>query len=1374
MLLMVCSSACAHKSITVSNLGVDRGLSCDFVSAMAQDKLGFIWVATEEGLNRFDGLGFFTVYKNTTGTGLTGNELNCLLDDSTGPIMWIGTQRSGLNAYNYATGQITYYRHDKNDPQSLSTDDITDLCLAADGNIWVATYWGGINLLNKATGKCTHYGKGNVSGLPDNSVWGIADNGKGRLYVGHVRNGLSVIDVKRRRAVNYRHDPANPLSISGNDVRCIYRDRSDRIWVGTERGLDMFDPDTGRFLHLTDNGRLARRIFDISELSDGCLWVATELGGVAVIDCYTLNITPDGMLHAPVEYITKGYGDNHISGNSVRCLIEDNYGNVWMGLYGDGVDFITFRSPLFNSVKYSPFDTPTRLTNKSVMGLCLDDRGYIYAGTDGDGVNIFSPDKQRVGTIATGANGSVQAATRDSQGRLWFGGFFDGAYVYAGGTASRVEAIGATEDVRTFREDSGGNMWIGTSRGIYIISPDGKRLLKHYDVPGNLVRSIAFDTAGRIWVGTFGNGLMVYSPAMKKEKDFHTDNGFPSNTVNQVMRDGKGGMWVCTAEGLVHFNSPRTFGYNVYGKGNNLDNINIRAVAEDKDGNIWASTNKGISCKRKGSDSFLNWDYTDNIPLGNFISQSVATGRDGMMYFGSNNGLCYFNPQSVLERRMSPPPVITRLSVSKQGGGRDSVMSVIGTKSISLDYRQNTFTVGFSPSDFSLHDEVEFAYKLESMQEEWVTTRQNDVTFHNLSPGKYKLLVRCRLHNQPWCDKTAAITIIVEPPFWLTWWAKLFYIACAGVAVWLMVRFYSRNIHLRYLYEADKKNLDNEMKLNNERMRFYTNITHELRTPLTLIISPLEDILGDTSLPAGIRKSIELVRNSAVRLNDLVDKILEFRKTDTGNRNLIVGRANIVAVIREMCAKYSELNRNGNVKIVFKASQEIINVYFDREVINIIIDNLVSNAIKYTEKGQITISVSLEEGKGTGDKGRKRTLEIAVADTGYGISAEALPHIFERYYQEHGPHQASGTGIGLALVKNVVQLHEGTIDVESKPGEGSIFRVRLDADNTYDTSPHSDADTVTAKPGGGNGADAADDGDAKQKIMLIVEDNRDICQYIADSFSGEFRIITAENGRDGLKAAFKYIPDIIISDIMMPYMSGTEMCRKLKTDMRTNHIPIILLTAKSSTFSKEEGYESGADSFITKPFVRSLIALRVANLLRQRELLARSYDVSGNDGNSDMRNKRAILRDAMDKADREFLNSIDEHIKERIHTDIDIDYLAECMNISASTLYRKMKALTGLSANEYIRKYKMTYAEKLLLEGRFTIKEVGYMVGMSTASYFRKCFKDEFGETPSEYLKRVKSDSAATTHRGGGKLSPTIGVYKACGDFRHAGFFMAA
>lgn len=455
--------------------------------------------------------------------------------------MWIGTQRSGLNAYNYITGEFTYYLHDDNNANSISTNDVTDLKNAADGNIWVATYWQGINLFDKKSKRFIHYNTGNTKGLPDNSVWCVLDDGKGRLYVGHVRSGLSVINLRNHTAVNYRYMQGKPNSISGNDIRCIYRDRAGRIWIGTEHGLDLFNSEDGKFYHMTDNGKLNLRVFDIKELSDGKLWVATEQGGIAVIDYYTLSFSADGTLSAPVTYLVKGFG--RISGNTVRSIIEDNYKNIWLGLYGEGVDFLTFRHTAFMQITYTPFTTPFSLTNKTVLGLCIDDKGNIYAGTNGEGINVFNPEKERVGTLLSDIGVTVQAAYRDSRGRLWFGSFNNGAYLYVGGSIRHVTAIGANEDVRAFFEDSNGHMWISTSHGLYVTDSNGSKTIKHYNVPGNLVRAAMTDARGNVWVGTFGNGLLLYSPGMKLIKSFKTENGFPSNTVNQIIADSDGSIW---------------------------------------------------------------------------------------------------------------------------------------------------------------------------------------------------------------------------------------------------------------------------------------------------------------------------------------------------------------------------------------------------------------------------------------------------------------------------------------------------------------------------------------------------------------------------------------------------------------------------------------------------------------------------------------------------------------------------------------------------------------------------------------------------------------------------------------------------------------
>lgn len=472
---------------------------------------------------------------------------------------------------------------------------------------------------------------------------------------------------------------------------------------------------------------------------------------------------------------------------------------------------------------------------------------------------------------------------------------------------------------------------------------------------------------------------------------------------------------------------------------------------------------------------------------------------------------------------------------------------------------------------------------------------------------------------------------------------------------------------------------------------------------------------------------------------NLINQILEFRKTETQNKKLCVCKGNLTPLIYEIGLKYKELNQKPKIDFRIQTEKEEMLLFFDKEIITIILDNLISNAIKYTEQGRVTLSLCQTT------RNEVSYTEIKVSDTGYGISAEALPHIFDRYYQESGKHQASGTGIGLALVRNLVELHEGDIRVESTPNEGSTFYISLLTDNIYPNALHTDSTETKEKP---EDQEAITDDsqtaatENSKPILLVVEDNEEIQNYIAESFSDSFEVITGNNGEKGKQQALNRIPDIIVSDIMMPVMDGITLCRQLKEDVRTSHIPVILLTAKDSLQDKEEGYEVGADSYLTKPFSASLLRSRINNLLDSRKKLIAQFQQTGtsHNPNSHLDEKRSIITEALSKLDNEFIEKITQLVEDNLSSEkIDITYLSDKMCMSGSTLYRKMKALTGLSTNEYIRKVKMQNAERLLLEGKYNISEIAYKIGMNSTGYFRQCFKDEFGVSPSDYLKQFTS-----------------------------------
>ena len=1337
LLLPVVSLA---QPYTVKQLGIEKGLSNNYVVSIAQDKQGFLWFATEEGLNKFDGTRFITYLKNEdlTRQGITGNELNCLLDDPQDSILWIGTQRAGLNAYDYVNNTFLCYRHDGENPESLITDDVTKIVAATDGNLWITTYWRGVDYFDKKAGKFIHYNTQTVPGLASDNIWSVVDGGDGKLYMGHVHHGFSVLSLKDKKVKNFMHDPEDPVSLPGNGVTCIYKDLSGNIWLGTDRGLALFNPEAENFIHFhhSEDG-VPHTVFDIRQFDGNKLWIAMEFGGIAILDLtQRMFLSPD---QVRFQYIKEGDDEYSLSNSTVRCLFQDSFKNVWAGMWGGGINFLSHESSYFNVYSYSPIQhSGSSLNNKTASSVCVARDGKLWIGTDGGGINVFDKGKRvAVYKEETGdlTDNSIQAALCDSEGNLWFGSFMGGVDFYDVKKKSFHQIFPKDktgEDVRALYEDAE-YVWIGTSNGIYKVRLHDKGIADHYTVENNLVRCISKDNLNRLWIGTFGGGLGVFDEHFQCVKLFNVTSLFPSNTINTVYMDSQNRMWIGTGEGLVCFPSSQSWDYKVYRSEEGLSNVHIRAITEDNHGNIWVSTNKGISCLLKDKEVFYNYDHWDNVPMGNFMSGSVAEAKDGTLYFGSINGLCRFNPDQVLEKRESPAAIITEMRIFgplRDTDSNEKVMALEGQSEVRLSYMQNNFSVTFNIQNYALADQVEYAYMLKGLENSWYTvTDPNNVTFRNIPPGNYCFQVKTRIRNQEWADEIASLDIRIDPPVWLTWWAKLFYILSGVSVLYFILHAYKKKLDMESLYELEKKNHEHEQELNNERLRFYTNITHELRTPLTLILGPLEDMQKSNSLSGKDSQKISVIHQSAIRLLNLINQILEFRKTETQNKKLCVSRDNLAALVHEIGLKYKELNRKPEIDFCLEIEQEDMSLFFDKEVVTIILDNLISNAIKYTEKGTITLGLHQVV------RNNIHHTEISVSDTGFGIAPDALPHIFDRYYQEGSEHQASGTGIGLALVKNLVVLHEGEIRVESSLNVGSTFYVSLLTDNTYPHVLHADSTEKTS-----------DEKDEKEeniepvhsgkRILLIVEDNRDICDYIVESFSDDFEVRTAANGEQGLEQALGCIPDIIVSDIMMPVMNGIVMCRKLKEDLRTSHIPIILLTAKDSLQDKEEGYQVGADSYLTKPFSATLLHSRIHNLLESRKLLAERFNT-----NSILIDKRAAVTESMNKLDNEFLEKINKLIEDRLSSEkIDIGYLSDAMCMSNSTLYRKMKALTGLSTNEYIRKIKMQYAERLLLEGKYNISEVAFKVGINSTVYFRQCFKDEFGMAPSDYLKKIKPE----------------------------------
>ena len=1262
----------------IKRLGIEQGLSNNYVVGITQDKTGFMWFATESGLNRFDGKEFKvykTFFQNTD--GISGNELNKVLADTAADVVWIATRRAGLNRYDCKTDFFQQFKHDPANSKSIVSNAITTLENDTCGNLWIGTYDFGVDYYDHSRKEFIHYNRSTVLGLASNQIWSIAGDKKGKLYIGHVPAGFSILSVKNKTVKNFVHIEGDPNSLPDNDVRCVFIDKSDNIWIGTNNGLALFNPETERFIcfyHQQDNPNslASNTIFSITQTNNNRLWIGTEKGGISILDVKKeMFFSPENI---SFQNIYQTDDDSGLSHSTVRAIYSDCFNNIWIGTYSGGVNFIGHIPEYFHKWQHSAVSDKKNVLNvKEAWGMCEDVAGNIWVGTDGGGIHVF---KEGIRTeVYTKENSNltdnaILTALRDSEGDLWFGSFQGGVCIYRWQTKQFEHFSPAgfdAQNIRSLYEDNKKNIWIGTDlKGLYSYNLT-TQLLKHFtaekdSLPAdNLIRAIAGDRQGRLWVGSFGEGLRIFDTAFRVVKTFNTFSGFYSNTINCIYRDSQNRMWVGTGEGLILFPANETNHYTLYTEKDGLRNSYIRAITEDKDKNIWFSTNEGISNRMDKEQKFHNYSSYEGVPQGDFMSGSVVNSKNRIIYFGSQNGVCYFNPDRIPEITRLPPVIITGFNYYSNDKDdlfrpEDKEKSLPVNSSIRLKYNQNTFTIKFNVMDYTLSRLVEYAYRLNGPDDSWYNIGNiNEVTFRNLQPGKYHFVIKARLYNREWSNTTASLRVEILPPLWLTRWAKLLYFLLIACIVIYLVLFYKKRMMLENMLYLEKQNNRQQQSLNDEKLQFFTYIAHELRSPLTLIVGPMEDLLHDSTLAANVEKKLRLIYQNATRLLELVNRILDFRKTETHNMPLCITKGDLSKSVKEVCLKYRELNRNPNLSFSTSIETENTTLYFDPENVRIILDNLISNAFKYTSQGEIKVCLR------TVFENNIQYTEIEVVDTGCGIPKEDLKKIFNRYYQIKSEHQPSGTGIGLSLVKNLAAIHQGTILAESDKGKGTSFKFRLITDNTYPEAFHEKA--VEAQPVYAPEMQDEPENAARKRIMLIVEDNPDIRNYIRDNFAEDYEVLTADNGKTGLELAFKYMPDIVISDIMMPEMSGLELCVAIKADIRTSHVPVILLTAKTTTEDKTEGYSAGADSYIAKPFSASLLKSRVSNLLESRKRLA-------------------------------------------------------------------------------IQKVKMKHAEDLLLTGKYTVSEIAFHVGIDSIPYFRQCFKEEYGMTPSEYLKSLNVNNS--------------------------------
>lgn len=1178
------------------------------------------------------------------------------------------------------------------------------------------------------------------NGLPQNTITGIVKDKFGFMWFG-TWSGLCRHDGYRFKV--YRFDKKKTNSLVNNRVMNITKDRNQNLWVVTlnDSVLCKYRYETDDFERIPaakvskEFKRRLSRDFHLDHVAQNYKGYQWSMGrnqkDLVRKDLFTGN--------------SKRYEANPLSPSSLNdALVTDMYLDnehiLWVGTYSNGINKTNLDAKPFQQINHNPLN-PNSLIDNNVRSIAEDKQGNIWVGTRFKGITVISKNNiyRHIQWSANGLNNnSIKTIFCDSHGYVWIG-TLRGLNMYD--PFKKVMRSFLNSDIKNnyvfvfdAYEDHLHQIWFASWNGIYkyIPSTDSLVLQKMPAMPSNTAMSIMEDRNRHIWIGTEGGGISTFKPLgndrLQLVKQFrqskNNSNSLSDDNVYCIYQDIDGMIWIGTGSGLNRFD-PSTASFKLF-----LPNANVTKVVEDNSGSLWVSHNKGLLKINKRTLQIRNFSTQDGLKGNDFTDGSIfKSPSKGKLFFGGNNGINIFYPDSIRPNRNVPKIFLTELQIlNKVVRIKDTVNGRVLlhkpfylTSEIDLNYQDKSIAIEFSGLHFANPSGIKYAYMLEGFDKNWIYTNAENriAAYSNLSRGNYIFKVKAANSDGIWNPVPATLKINVLPPFWASTAAYIFY---AIIFSGLLYAFYYYS--LRYAKLKSKLGYENllqekELEMRQSKIEFFTNISHEIKTPLSLILTPIDQLQTENKDNPKIIKQLKTIKNSGDRLLKLINQLLDIRRFETGNDKLNLQKTDLVVLLQTIVDSFSPMAIDKFIDLKFISSIEQLTETIDVDKIEKVLYNLLSNAFKFTPKfGQITLTL----------KYQNNNIIISVTDNGSGIPNGELETIFKPF-QQASTNKSGGTGLGLAYARALVELHDGTIHAESFSGtdgqKRTIFTVKLPSrliDVPIDNAVVSTEEEITA-----SNLEIIDEQkiDAKALTVLIVEDNLELRTYLCDFFSATYTILEAENGSKGLELANEYIPDLIISDLMMTEMDGLELCKQIKTATMTSHIPFILLTAKSLIESQIEGITIGADDYITKPFNLELISLKVRNLflsqIKQREKYRREI------------NLQSSIEIPISPDDK-LLKKVIEYVEKNIaNPELDVESIGKDIGLSRSQLYRKMKALTDLSVGETIRNIRLKHASQLLLENKFNVSEVAYMVGFTDPDYFRKSFKAAFGVSPSKY-----------------------------------------
>ncbi len=1371
------------QDIRFKHITIEDGLSQSTVNCIFQDSQGFIWIGTENGLNRYDGYNF-TVFKHepSDSGSLSHSWIWDVFEDKRNNL-WIATWH-GLNKYNADQNSITHYLPDPNDPYSISGARPTSIFQDREGYLWIATWGGGINIYDPEKGQFTRlqHSPEDRSSLAGDRVRNIFYASNGQILAA-TWNGLSIIEKKTDggyNITNYRHEPGNPTSLSSNEVSSVVEDQSGQFWVGTFRGgLNRFMKESHSFVHYryAKNDPLSLSSDDVISLfidSQDVLWIGTVNEGLNRLDRKNNHFSR--YKHDPDQKTS-------LNGNNVFSIYQDNSGLLWVGT--NGLNIYDKKMQRFHHY-YANNQISNSLNHNRITKFFEDRQEIIWIGTEGGGLNRFDPqtgqfvhfihDPQNPSSLS---NNNISAVAGDQNGNIWIGTRGGGLNRFDPKSGrfyhyKEQESIPETEGIYFINDlciDQDKTLWLATYDKGLILYDIAKNQYQHLRgnpedeaaLSSDYLLTVFVDSNNNIWIGTWGGGLNCYDRIEKHFTRYNHDPDNPgtiSGNIINAIYESKSGLarilWVGTNMGLSYMNldDPGRDKFKHILEKDGLPSGVVCGILGDESGNLWISTNTGICKFNTETRTFQNYDKNDGLQSNEFIAGSFLKRKNDQFLFGGINGFNAFFADSIEQSAFVPPIAFTSFKIFDKPVSFSQSLNTL--ERIELKYNQNFFSFEFASLDYTMPVKNQYAYMLEGFDKDWVYSgSRRYVSYTNLDPGNYVLKIKGTNSDGIWSQEGSAIKINIIPPLWQTWWAYGIYSILIIGSVLGMIRMRSWKL------EKEKRQLEkivnertNEIQVKNIKLaeqtvklkemdqiksHFFANISHEFRTPLTLIKGPAEEMLSK-SFHGKPEKAFNMILRNANRLLRLINQLFDLSKLESGSMELKTALQPVTSFISVVISSFSSLAESRNILLQYIKPQEEIEIYFDRDKLEKILYNLLSNAFKFTpENGFITIT--LNSVSPIPDSYPQGAVEISVDDSGVGIPDDEISNIYERFTQGQNSniHLFAGSGIGLALTRELVDLHHGEINITSTLNEGTKFDVILPLGKD-----HLKPEEIVAR----NGEEAVVGTDidihmagikseidhqplpeqlkstSEKHLVLIVEDHPEVRDYIREHLEADYQVIEAENGVMGVNIAKDQLPDLIICDIMMPEMNGYELTNTLKKTALTSHIPIILLTAKASYEARIEGLETGADAYMAKPFNAKELEVRVKKLIEIRTRLREKF-------------RKDFLLEPVEitavSLNDEFISRVHDTIEKKMaDPEFNVEVLLREFALGQRQFTRKVIALTGQTPVQFIRIMRLKRARELIEQGAGSVSEIAFNVGFNNLSYFSKCFRLQFGKLPSE------------------------------------------